>query len=177
VAHNKAKHEITESRGLLIGRNFGAITDIEMGPNGNLYVVSLTQGTVYEIFRVGADEGAEEFSTTLTGEEEFPGPGDPDGSGMASITVNLSKRQVCFELMVADIAPATAAHIHVGPPGVAGPVVVPLNPPPTDGSSSGCANNVDRKLLRNILQHPEEYYVNVHNDEFQPGAIRGQLPD
>jgi len=27
------------------------VTDIETGPNGNLFVVSLTQGTVYEIFR------------------------------------------------------------------------------------------------------------------------------
>jgi glucose/arabinose dehydrogenase len=175
VADNKAKHEITESRGLLIGRNFGAVTDIEMGPNGNLYVVSLTQGTVYEIFRIGADTGDQEFTATLTGEAEVPGPGDPDGGGMASITVNLSKRQVCFDLMVENIAPATAAHIHVGAPDVAGPVVVPLNPPPTSGSSSGCANNVERRLLRNIIAHPEEYYVNVHNADFKDGAIRGQL--
>ena len=51
VADNVAKHEITESESLLIGRNFGVVTDIETGPNGNLFVVSLTQGTVYEIFR------------------------------------------------------------------------------------------------------------------------------
>jgi len=51
VADNLAKHEITESESLLIGRNFGAVTDIETGPNGNLFVVSLTQGTVYEIFQ------------------------------------------------------------------------------------------------------------------------------
>ena len=51
VADNLAKHEITESESLLIGRNFGVSTDIETGPNGNLFVVSLTQGTIYEIFR------------------------------------------------------------------------------------------------------------------------------
>jgi len=51
VADNLAKHEITESESLLIGRNFGAVTDIETGPNGNLFVVSLTQGTIYEIFQ------------------------------------------------------------------------------------------------------------------------------
>lgn len=51
VADNKAKHDITQSQSLLIGRNFGATTDIEPGPNGNLYVVSITNGAVYEIFR------------------------------------------------------------------------------------------------------------------------------
>jgi glucose/arabinose dehydrogenase len=51
VADNLGKHEITESESLLIGRNFGVTTDVETGPNGNLYVVSLTNGAVYEIFR------------------------------------------------------------------------------------------------------------------------------
>jgi hypothetical protein len=51
VADNTAKHEITESESLLIGRNFGVITDIETGPNGNLFVVSLSNGAIYEIYR------------------------------------------------------------------------------------------------------------------------------
>ena len=51
VADNLAKHEITESESLLIGRDFGVVTDIETGPDGNLYVVSLSNGAIYEIFR------------------------------------------------------------------------------------------------------------------------------
>jgi hypothetical protein len=51
VADNVHKWEITESESLLIGRNFGVGTDMHTGPNGNLYLVSLTQGAVYEIFR------------------------------------------------------------------------------------------------------------------------------
>jgi len=51
VADNLAKHEITESESLLIGRDFGVATDIETGPNGNLFVVSLTNGAIYEIYR------------------------------------------------------------------------------------------------------------------------------
>jgi len=51
VADNLAKHEITESESLLVGRDFGVIADIETGPNGNLFVVSLTNGAVYEIYR------------------------------------------------------------------------------------------------------------------------------
>jgi glucose/arabinose dehydrogenase len=51
VADNVAKFDITESENLLIGRDFGIGTDIETGPNGNLFVVSLTHGAIYEIFR------------------------------------------------------------------------------------------------------------------------------
>ncbi len=49
VADNRQPHDITESESLLIGRDFGVVTDIKTGPNGNLFVVSLTQGALYEI--------------------------------------------------------------------------------------------------------------------------------
>jgi glucose/arabinose dehydrogenase len=42
---------IIESESLLFGRNFGVATDIKTGPNGNLFVVSLSNGAIYEIFR------------------------------------------------------------------------------------------------------------------------------
>ena len=51
VADNLAPHEITESESLLIGRDFGVTTDIETGPNGNLYIVSISRGAIYEVFR------------------------------------------------------------------------------------------------------------------------------
>lgn len=51
VADNLTKHEVTESESLLFGRGFGVGTDIQTGPNGNLYVVSLTKGTVFEVYR------------------------------------------------------------------------------------------------------------------------------
>jgi len=120
VADNLTFHDMTESESLLIGQNFGVITDIETGPNGNLFVVSLSQGAVYEIFRVGGggdddddeDDDGRRFSAELSGTAEVPGPGDPDGSGTASIRLNLGKREVCFELTASNIEPATAAHIH-----------------------------------------------------------------
>jgi glucose/arabinose dehydrogenase len=51
VADNNDKFDITESESLLIGRDFGIGTDIQTGPNGNLFVVSLSNGAVYEIYR------------------------------------------------------------------------------------------------------------------------------
>jgi glucose/arabinose dehydrogenase len=51
VADNHDKHDLTESESLLVGRNFGVSTDIQSGPNGNLFVVSLSRGEVLEVFR------------------------------------------------------------------------------------------------------------------------------
>ena len=51
VADNATKHDLTESESLLIGRDFGIVTDIQTGPNGNLFVVSISRGAIYEIFR------------------------------------------------------------------------------------------------------------------------------
>ena len=47
VADNLHKWEITESESLLIGTDFGVGTDMHTGPNGNLFIVSLSNGAVY----------------------------------------------------------------------------------------------------------------------------------
>src|SRR5262249_3593350 len=52
VADNTTKFDITESESLLFGRNFGVATDIQPGPNGDLFVVALSAGAVYELFRI-----------------------------------------------------------------------------------------------------------------------------
>ena len=119
--------------------------------------------------------GGRPLSTTLSGAEEFPGPGDPDGTGVARITVNPGLGKVCFWLNVAGIDAATAAHIHAGDAGVAGGVVRGLIAP-TSGSSSGCVA-VTRELAKAIIQNPSHYYVNVHNSIYPAGALRGQLGD
>jgi CHRD domain len=116
------------------------------------------------------------FTTTLTGAAEVPGPGDPDGSGVAKIRLNPGDGEVCFKLSVSDIVlPTIGAHIHVGTEDVAGPVVVGLTPPGESGTSSGCVS-ADPALIRAIGQNPAGYYVNVHTTDFPAGAVRGQLP-
>jgi hypothetical protein len=40
------KFDITESESLLLGRNFGVMTDIQTGPNGNLFPTSLLDGVI-----------------------------------------------------------------------------------------------------------------------------------
>jgi CHRD domain len=116
------------------------------------------------------------LATTLTGAAEVPGPGDPDASGTAFITLNQGQGEVCFELSWAGIdGTVTAAHIHVGAATVAGPVVVPLFAGAFAGTASGCVAGVSEELIKAIRQNPENYYVNIHSDVFPAGAIRGQL--
>ncbi len=123
--------------------------------------------------RTFADDGGRPLTATLLGVNEVPGPGDPDGSGTATLRLNPGQQEICYELVVSGIAPASAAHIHVGDATTAGPVVVGLAAP-TSGTSSGCVS-VDRDLILAIMHNPEQYYVNVHNAEYPAGALRGQL--
>ncbi len=107
----------------------------------------------------------------LSGGAEFPGPGDPDGIGTASATIDLVNLEICYDLAVAGVAPATAAHIHRGAIGVAGPIVVNLTAP-ASGSSSGCVIDPD---VAEIAGNPTGFYFNVHNADFGDGAVRGQI--
>jgi hypothetical protein len=120
-----------------------------------------------------ADAVKQGMTASLTGAQEVPGPGDTDGSGTAEITVVNATNSVCWDVNVRNIAPATAAHIHRGAPGEAGPPVVTLEPP-TDGSNEGCVVTPS-ELAAEINSNPAAFYVNIHNAEFPNGAVRGQL--
>jgi hypothetical protein len=120
------------------------------------------------------------YVAMLLGSNETPAPGDPDGSGAAAVSIVLDggtmadTAEVCFDLAYSGIADPTMAHIHDGPTGSAGPVVVDFGAPTPD-SFSGCVDNVDNTVAADILMNPAEYYVNVHNADHPGGALRGQL--
>jgi hypothetical protein len=114
------------------------------------------------------------MTTALSGAAEVPGPGSADGTGTATVTLDPGAGTVCYDLTVTLSPPAAAAHIHRGAVDASGPVVVPFDAP-TTGTSSGCAQGVDAALITEIMQTPSGFYVNIHNPEFQAGAIRGQL--
>lgn len=111
----------------------------------------------------------------MGGAEEVPNPGDPDGMGTSTVTLNSDSGQVSFTINVSNITlPAAAAHIHEGAKGVAGDVVVPLTPPDANGATSGSAA-IDAALLQRMMDNPAGFYVNVHTTDFPGGAVRGQL--
>src|SRR5262249_18433070 len=113
-----------------------------------------------------------ELQAIMTGAEEVP-QGDLNGIGFARLAIDVDRGEICFLLIAFNIATPTAAHIHRAPPGVPGPIVIPLAPP-TSGISTGCTS-ASRMLLAEVLEFPERFYANVHNAPFPAGAIRGQL--
>lgn len=119
-------------------------------------------------------DGGRTVTAILLGANEVPNPGDPDGSGYAEITLNQGQGTISYVISVDGIAPATGAHIHLGPAGVAGGVVVGLSAP-TNGMSTGTITNVDADLIKAIRQNPQGFYVNIHNSVYPSGALRGQL--
>ena len=110
--------------------------------------------------------------TVLTGAQEVP-PADPDGIGVAALTLDAGEGTICYLLAVARIDTVVAAHIHQSPKGVNGPIVVNLVAP-TDGLVAACATT-SRELVNDIRRHPRQYYVNVHTVIYPGGAVRGQL--
>jgi hypothetical protein len=118
-----------------------------------------------------ADIGA--HVVVMDGSQERPLPGDPDGIGTATITLDSGTGRVCVRWRMINVDPLTAAHIHQAPVGVAGPVVVPL-PVPVGSASSGCTT-ANRTVVQNIIDNPSAFYVNVHNPTYPGGALRGQL--
>ncbi|MDP9022796.1 MAG: CHRD domain-containing protein [Actinomycetota bacterium] len=119
------------------------------------------------------------LGATLTGEAEVPEPGDPDGVGTAKVDTP-GPGSICYNLSVENIDEPAAAHIHEGTEDEAGDIVVDFAPTFTaeDGefTANGCVD-VDQALVDEIFADPAAFYVNVHNEAYPAGAVRGQLEE
>ncbi|MBT8142976.1 MAG: CHRD domain-containing protein [Gammaproteobacteria bacterium] len=117
--------------------------------------------------------------------------GDKNGEGEAYVFgIDGDLFTLCYVLVVEDIqlnpvgpvGQGMAAHIHEAPEGQNGGVVAVLAGP-EDGTAADCLTEGEEGkfptgepgIVQRILNNPEDFYINVHNVEFPPGAIRGQL--
>jgi putative cell wall-binding protein len=124
-----------------------------------------------------ADGGA-----ALTGLSEIdpdtglPGAGDLDANGESFVAFTAT--QICLGAVVEGLdTPIVASHIHDGPAGENGPVVVDFTDAVREGSFVAGCTDVEAALLTDIQDNPDDFYVNVHTADFPAGAIRGQLFD
>ena len=166
VADNVDKFDITESESLLIGRDFGITTDIQTGPNGNVFVVSLSNGAVYEI----ESKPSSIFFATLNGAQEVP-PNNSPARGTAVLQLSPDETTARVSLNFAGLsATQTDAHIH-GPAaqGVSGAVIFPLPLGQFSDFQISMTPAQVQALKDGLL------YVNVHTGNFMPGEIRGQF--
>jgi len=110
----------------------------------------------------------------LTGAEVVPAAGDPDGRGMARMIFYPMKNKICYRVTVSGTRTATKAHLHMGKAGEEGGMVK-LNLLPPRNSARECIRGLGERFIRRISSNSSRYYVDVHNNEYRGGALRGQL--
>jgi hypothetical protein len=135
-------------------------------------LISLLLGS---LLALGLTSMAVAAETTLTATLAGSAETDEDGSGTATVVLDPDAATACWEITVENIDPVTVSHIHEGAEGADGGVVVDLDLDGFEGTSEGCNEAADAETLQAIIDAPAGYYVNVHNEAFPGGAIRGQL--
>jgi hypothetical protein len=112
-------------------------------------------------------------TTRLNNHQETTGA---DGGAKGSFRYRIDGGMLCYRLQVRGLTqPATAAHIHLAPKGVAGGVVVPLTISNAATFTTTTCVSADPQLLAAIAADPRSYYVNVHTATYPGGEVRGQL--
>jgi hypothetical protein len=108
----------------------------------------------------------------MSGDEVVPDRGPRDAYGTANLDINAAAGRVCFRLAYDGIHEATAAQIHYGRPGENGPSVVFFHV--GQNGDDGCVS-ADPRVLDDIRNHPEVFYLKVDSNGYPNGAMRGQL--
>lgn len=128
--------------------------------------------------------------------------GDPDGKAIFTLNINVDKDILCYNITTFNIKPnykspaKTATHIHeekrglTGPPRIAlvnpfieisenvrsceecikGPFYTGINT--TTGIDTGSSSGFK---LQQIQDHPTDFAVDIHTEDFISGAVRGTI--
>lgn len=131
------------------------------------------------------------FHATLTADVEVPKPMlDPGVSPNGSATFTLSGNTITWQVNVSGLSsPYTAAHLHAGAAGVAGPVIATLQLNETGPGAASGQGTIDASAIQgknpdgspmtmdNVLSELRQgnTYVNVHTQKNKKGEARGQL--
>jgi uncharacterized protein (TIGR03437 family) len=142
--------------------------------------------------------GTKAFLALMQAQNEVPAITDTSNGnvlilmhGTLDASGNVTSGSVDFDVQTKFSGPVTVTglHIHNAAAGVAGPIVIPTDVNGTDKSvtvdSTGRvriqkqvqfpSSNVSVATIMDLLQNPQNYYVNIHTTDHPGGAMRGQL--
>jgi hypothetical protein len=146
-------------------------------------------GAFVLVLSAQADAQTIVYTATLSGSNEAPPVPATGAGGFATVTVNVAAQTINWVVDVYNFpSGVTAAHIHVGGAGVAGPVVVNFAVPTSASndfriSGSARASDVVARQPQGVNTFEDlvqalatgHAYVNVHSQVNGGGEIRGQL--
>jgi hypothetical protein len=121
----------------------------------------------------------ENHRTHLSGDNEVlpvpagaPTPADSNAQGQAIIQISKTGDSFDYKLIVSNIENITQAHIHCGPAGTNGPIVVWLYPSPTSNAAlSGGAGRHDGILAENTVISGAPGHVRPTTNPNCPGGV------
>ena len=118
------------------------------------------------------------FTANLNGSQEVPTPtGSTTGTGTGTLVLNTTNNTItsCSVTFSNLTGPATAAHIHIAPPGTPGPISVGLTLGAGGTSPATCPANAPLTADQVTALLQGNLYFNVHTDANPSGEIRGQI--
>ena len=135
---------------------------------------ALSLAAVATFILAGASAAQASPAIPLNTGQETPAP--TNGGAHGFFSYEIGEGELCYTLEVKGLTtPAVAAHVHLAPRNVPGPVVVPLVIENDTSFEVDTCVPADQAVLDAIAASPRAYYINVHTSMNMPGEVRGQL--
>jgi hypothetical protein len=155
-----------------------------------LWICALAAGATLLQSGAASAQTSVVMRATLTGGEETPNQVLSGAVATAEVAIDPTNEEIAVTLRVFNLPNgSTASHIHVGPKGVSGPVVIdfPIGTGRTgdftlnfrlhNGPAFHARPEIGITTFADALQAIAggNAYVNIHTSAFPGGEIRGQL--
>ena len=112
-------------------------------------------------------------AASLDAEQETADIVDPNAGGVAIFRLDRTAGTLEYRVSVAGLIDIIGAHIHRGPAGEDGPVIVPLAINDATHTAMGVASGLSQTFMDSLAAGMA--YVNVHTSAHSAGHIRGQI--
>jgi CHRD domain-containing protein len=137
-----------------------------------------------------AQAGGQTFRATMDSSHEVPQPNLGSAMPTGTATFDVDGQTLKYKIDATGLSsPFTAAHIHVGDAGTAGPVVAPLSMTDGGNGTASGSGTIDASAIKGknpdgspmsmqdviALLGSGKAYVNVHTQNNKPGECRGQI--